>query len=396
MIRRLFVAAFTLVIASCVLFRPQPKRHQELRGVWIATVNNGDWPSRRDLAADEQKRELIAILDRVAALGLNAVFLQVRPMADALYASDLEPWSEFLTGTMGKAPEPLYDPLSFAIEEAHARGIELHAWFNPFRAHHPSATSPFAASHVVRRHPERVHNYGRYVWMDPGDGDVQRDVLAVMTDVVRRYDIDGIHIDDYFYPYPENGIDFPDQATWERYRAGGGRLTRPQWRRDNINRFVRDLYQAVKPIKPAVEVGISPFGIWRPGHPPQIRGLDAYDAIYADARLWLRRGWVDYLAPQLYWPIDKREQSFPVLLRWWTGQDWRGRGIVAGISINRVATGRPNSITADEIRRQLEIVKKERGAVGYILFSAKALMSDRGGVNGVVGTSTGSGSRKMN
>lgn len=330
--------------------------------MWVATVNNIDWPSKRDLTPDQQRQELIAILDRVAELKLNAVFLQVRPMADALYPSQYEPWSEFLTGTIGKAPEPAYDPLAFAVAEAHARGIELHAWFNPFRGN---------VTTTLRSYP-----YGRFVWMDPGDPDVQRRALDVITDVARRYDVDGVHLDDYFYPYPEKDLEFPDDAT---YRMYGGGLSRDDWRRENINRFVRDLYTSVKSVKPNVEVGISPFGIWRPGHPRQIRGLDAYEKIYADSRLWLRRGWVDYLAPQLYWPIDKREQSFPVLLRWWTGQDRMGKGIVAGIGLHRVGRVPP-----EEFARQIKLIRDNDRAVGFILFSMKTLMNNREGVNDVL------------
>lgn len=380
----LLLLLLLLAFAGCASVEPPRHRPRELRGVWVATVSNLDWPSRRDLTPDEQRRELTVMFDRIAALGLNAVFLQVRPAADAIYPSALEPWSEFLTGTMGQGPEPAYDPLAFAIAEAHARGLELHAWFNPFRARHSSQTSPIAESHAIRAHPERVHAYGSMMWLDPGDEDVRRDAIAVVLDVVRRYPVDGVHMDDYFYPYPEKDLPFPDDRTYDRYRAAGGELSRGDWRRDNVNRFVRDLYRAVKATRAEVEVGISPFGIWRPGHPEQIRGFDAYDGIYADARLWLQRGWLDYLAPQLYWPIDRKEQSFPVLLRWWTAQDRRRRGIVAGISINRVASGRPNSVTADEIARQLALVRRERGAAGFILFSARTLMEDRAGVGAVV------------
>ncbi|HMC22742.1 MAG TPA: family 10 glycosylhydrolase, partial [Thermoanaerobaculia bacterium] len=329
-----------LILGGCVS-NPLPHRAQELRGLWVATVNNGDWPSRRDLTTDQQKQELIAIFDCAAALHLNAIFLQVRPMADAFYPSRLEPWSEFL----GAKP-PDYDPLAFAVAEAHARGLELHAWFNPFRGNPATEL--------------RAYNYGRFVWMDPGDPDVQRRALDVITDVVRRYEVDGVHLDDYFYPYPENNADFPDEPTWQTYR---GPLSRDAWRRENINRFVRDLYTSVKAIRPSVEVGISPFGIWRPRHPRQVRGLDAYAKIYADSKLWLQQGWVDYLAPQLYWPIAKREQSFPALLHWWSRQDRLGRGIVAGITINR-------PLNRAEIAQQIQLVRNERQAVGFILFSA--------------------------
>jgi uncharacterized lipoprotein YddW (UPF0748 family) len=368
--KRLWIVVAALLLHSCAHARPLPAR--EIRGVWIATVNNIDWPSRRDLPAAEQQAELVRIFDRARSLGLNAVFLQVRPAADAIYPAKDSPWTEYVK-------EDAYDPLAFAIAEAHARGLQLHAWFNPFRARHATAVSPLAASHIAARRPELVRTYGAQLWLDPGEADAQRELIAAVCDVVRRYDVDGVHMDDYFYPYPENDLDFPDDVTWRRYRAGGGRLSRDDWRRENINRMVRTLYASVKAIRRDVVVGISPFGIWRPGHPEQIRGFDAYAKLYADSRLWLRRGWVDYLAPQLYWPIDKREQSFTALLRWWLGQDWRGRGIVPGMSVSRVANGQANAIPAEEIARQIRAARAA-GARGFILFSARALMENRGGV----------------
>jgi uncharacterized lipoprotein YddW (UPF0748 family) len=374
---------------GCAAHSLNARRTLEIRGVWIATVNNIDWPSRRDLRADEQQTELLAIFDRTAALGLNTVFLQVRPAADAIYPSDQAPWTEYLTGTSGRAPEPEYDPLAFAVTEAHKRGLQLHAWFNPFRARHATATSPLAPSHVASRRPDLVRNYGAQLWLDPGDVAAHQEVLAAVADVVQRYDVDGVHVDDYFYPYPEqvSGAEapFPDEPTWLRYRASGGRLSRDDWRRNNINHFVQTLYTTVKRIRGDVTVGISPFGIWRPGYPKPIRGFDAYDKLYADSRLWLRRGWVDYLAPQLYWPIERREQSFSTLLGWWLRQDRRRRGIVPGLSISRVASGRTNAIPADEITRQIDLTRLYGGR-GFILFSARALMDDRGGVNAAITT----------
>src|SRR5262249_27997963 len=259
------LAVLSLLLTACAT--THPTRAREMRGVWVATVNNLDWPSRRDLGAAEQQRELTAILGRAVDRHLNATFLRVRPMADATYPSPLEPWSEFLG-----AAATSYDPLDFAVREAHARGLELHAWFNPFRGHETAANA---------------YPYGKYVWMDPGDGAVQQRTLDVVADVVRRYGVDGVHLDDYFYPYPEKDVEFPDAATYERYRMEGGRMSLDDWRRDNINRFVRELYRTVKAIRPAVQVGISPFGIWRPHHPEQIEGFDAYAKIYADSKLWL-------------------------------------------------------------------------------------------------------------
>lgn len=365
------------------------RQSAEIRGVWVAVVNNIDWPSKRGLTAAEQRAELTQIFDRAASLGLNAIFLQVRPAADAIYPDGNSPWTEYLNGSAGTAPDDAYDPLEFAVTEAHKRGLQLHAWFNPFRARHSTATSPIAPGHIARRRPDLVRTYGSQLWLDPGEDDAQREVLDAVTDVVKRYRVDGVHMDDYFYPYPEKNADgveipFPDETTWLRYRATGGRLGRDDWRRDNINRFVRALYSRVKGVRRDTVVGISPFGIWRPYHPQQIRGFDAYEKLYADSRLWLRRGWVDYLAPQLYWPIERREQSFSALLRWWLAQDWRRRGIVAGISVSRVANGRPNAMTAAEIKRQIELTRTT-GSRGFILFSARALMDNRGGVADVIG-----------
>ncbi|HUH11946.1 MAG TPA: family 10 glycosylhydrolase, partial [Longimicrobiales bacterium] len=269
-----------------------PEVRRELRGVWIATVSNIDWPSRAGLPPDSARAELRARIQRVAELGMNAIVFQVRPAGDALYASELEPWSEYLTGAQGRAPEPAWDPLAFAVEEAHARGIELHAWFNPYRARHPSARSEVAEGHLARRRPELVKTYGTHLWMDPGEPEVREHTLAVILDVVRRYDVDGVHLDDYFYPYKERDsagaiIDFPDSASYARFRAAGGSLPREEWRRLNVDGLIERLYAQVKREKPWVKVGISPFGIWRPGYPAQIQGFDAYDQIYADARRWL-------------------------------------------------------------------------------------------------------------
>ena len=266
-----------------------PPVPREFRGVWIAAVANMDWPSAPGLAPDSQRTELITQFDRAVELGLNAIVFHVRPAADALYASELEPWSAYLTGEQGRAPEPFYDPLEFAIEAAHERGLELHAWFNPYRAWHPSNPGELAATHISRTNPELVKRYGSYLWMDPGEDAVRQRSIDVVADVVRRYDVDGVHIDDYFYPYRERGpdgriLDFPDSVSYARYRAGGGMMDRSDWRRDNVNRYVAEMYDVVRELKPWVKVGISPISTWRPNVHPQIRGFDAYEQIYADSR----------------------------------------------------------------------------------------------------------------
>lgn len=367
---------------------PQPATapRREFRGVWIATVASIDWPSRAGLPTEQQKAELVALLDRAKALNLNAVIFQVRPAADALYASPLEPWSEYLTGQMGRAPDPPYDPLAFAVDEAHKRGLELHAWFNPFRARHASAKSEASPDHVSRAHPDWVKTYGKQQWLDPGEPAVQDYNLKVILDVVRRYDVDGIHLDDYFYPYPEKDaatgalVPFPDDASWARYQQAGGKLERADWRRENVSALVRRLGPAIHAEKPWVKFGVSPFGIARPGSPPQIRGFDPYESLYADAPRWLAEGWVDYLSPQLYWKIEQPGQSFPVLLNWWAGQNVRGRHLWPGSFASRAAG--PNASWApDEIAFQVRVTRGQAGATGNIQFSMKALMPAAGPEN---------------
>ncbi|MBA3960967.1 MAG: family 10 glycosylhydrolase [Chthoniobacterales bacterium] len=351
---------------------------REFRGVWVASVYNLDWPSRPGLSAAAQKAELIAILDRAAELKLNAILLQVRPASDALYASNKEPWSEFLTGRIGAFPG--YDPLAFAITEAHARGLELHAWVNPFRAA-ISASSALPENHVVKEHPEWIRRFGRQLWVDPGDPAARNYVIGVITDIVQRYNVDGIHIDDYFYPYPlkPGAATFPDDSTWQRFGAGKG-PSRADWRRENINDFVRSMYHAVKATKPNVRVGISPFGIWKPGIPATTKaGLDAYGELFADSRKWLAQGWCDYLAPQLYWGIHPADQSFPVLLDWWRAQS-HGTPVWPGIATERIGTKRP----AREIIDQIALTRQGTNTPGNIQWSMKALMRNQGGIDNLL------------
>lgn len=376
----------SLLCAAFLITQPAepPAVPREMRGVWVATVSNIDWPSRKGLSTKEQQAELIAILNKAVELKLNAVVFQIRPMCDALYESKLEPWSEFLTGKLGQAPKPYYDPLAFAIREAHARGLELHAWFNPYRAKHPSSTTPIPDDHIIKRRPDLAKQYGKHYWLNPTHPDVQKHSLAVILDVVKRYDLDGIHYDDYFYPYKEKDdkgklIPFPDDDTWDAYVKGGGKLARDDWRRDAVNRMVRDIHVETKKLKPWVKVGISPFGIWRPGNPPGIAGLDQYAELYADAKLWLNEGWCDYFTPQLYWPIAQEKQSYPKLLAWWAGENKKDRQLWIGNYTSRV-TGMEKSWPASEIAEQIKVTRNQKGASGNIHFSMKALMKNAGGV----------------
>lgn len=368
---------------------PSPPR--EFRAAWIATVANIDWPSRPGLPVDSQKAELVRMLDRAAALRLNAVLFQVRPAADALYDSPYEPWSYHLTGRQGQAPRPYYDPLAFAVREAHARGLELHAWFNPYRAHHPTDRSPKASSHVSRTQPSWVRTYGAYQWLDPGMPAVRAHTLQVILDVVRRYDIDGVHFDDYFYPYRSyaDGAAFPDDLSWRAARAAGEARSRDDWRRHNVDRLVEAVHREVRALKPHVKFGISPFGIWRPGHPEGTTGFDAYAELYADARRWVRAGWLDYVTPQLYYRIDQDGQPYPVMLRWWTQQNVHGRHVWPGNYTSRIRTATARRWPVDEILGQVYITRALPEATGNVHFSMKALMAAGAGAADTSGTLLG-------
>jgi uncharacterized lipoprotein YddW (UPF0748 family) len=347
---------------------------REFRGLWVATVSNIDWPSRPTLSADQQRAELVSILDRAAAAGMNAIVFHVRPAADAVYRSAYEPWAALLTGTQGT--DPGYDPLAFAVTEAHRRGMELHAWVNPFRAGSVSDTvGRLAPQHVFNQQRELVRVYGAQLWLDPGEPAVQDRTMRAVLDIVARYDVDAIHMDDYFYPYPvldsaRRLLPFPDSATYARYGNG---MSLDEWRRANVDRFVERLYREVHAAKPAVRVGISPFGIWRPGNPPQVTGLDAFTALAADSRKWLQNGWVDYLAPQLYWRIDPPQQSFTALLDWWQSQNTKGRFVWPGLATYRVYSA-TNPYPLSEIANQIAATRA-RGVHGLVLYNATSTLS---------------------
>ena len=356
-----------------------PPVQREFRAAWVATVANIDWPSKPGLSTWDQQQELLAILNRATQLKLNAIVFQIRPGADAFYASTYEPWSQFITGRQGRAPEPAWDPLGFAVTEAHKRGLELHAWFNPYRAAYTRDTA-FARTHVSQTRPQFVYQYDRFLWMDPGVLEVRQRTVRAIVDVVKHYDVDGVHIDDYFYPYPVNDrsgqkVDFPDSATYRRYREGGGRLPKDAWRRRNVDLLIDAMFNAVRDTKPWVKVGISPFGIWRPGNPPQIKGFDAFAEIYADSKTWLHKGWLDYLSPQLYWPIGRPDQSYPVLLKWWVDENTKHRHIWPGIASYRIADTTPaRHIPASEIVDEIRVTRDTPGATGHIHFNMTALM----------------------
>lgn len=352
---------------------PQPER--EFRAVWIATVANIDWPSEPGLPSEQQQDELIRIFDRAAALNFNAVVFQVRPAADALYESAYEPWASYISGSMGDPPMPYYDPLEFAIREAHRRGLEFHAWFNPFRAGHPADHSEISAGHISHTNPELVKQYGDFLWLDPGNPEAREHSRNVILDVVERYDIDGVHFDDYFYPYRSyaGGADFPDDESWRKALDEGTDLPRSDWRRRNVDLFIEQLSTDIKEIKPHVKFGISPFGVWQPGYPRRTTGFDAHNELFADSRLWLREGWVDYFTPQIYYRTDQIAQPYPVMLQWWVEQNEKNRHIWPGLYTSRIVTTNP-SWPVNEIINQLYISRGFPGVTGAVHFSMQALM----------------------
>jgi len=359
-----------------------PTLPREFRGLWIATVGNIDWPSRTGLTVAAQQAELTAILDLARTTGLNAIVLQVRASGDALFPSVLEPWTKSFSGTQGVSPG--WDPLAFAVTEAHERGLELHAWFNPFRAANLSDSAKLDAQHLAKRRPDLTRVYCSQLWFDPGEPAVQDQAITVIDDVVRRYDVDAVHLDDFFYPYPETrcpNLDFPDTALFARYRAGGGAMAKDDWRRDNVNRFVERLAREVHGVRATTRVGISPFGIWRPGNPVGVVGLDSYATLFADSRTWLQRGWVDYLAPQLYWSIASTGQSFPALVDWWSQQNAMRRHFWPGLAAYRVSDGSSSAYTSSEIVSQVTLARTRSasagGPTGTVLYNTSVLKQNR-------------------
>jgi uncharacterized lipoprotein YddW (UPF0748 family) len=382
----LFLCSTTLLYAAT---QTPPPIQREFRGVWVATVANIDWPPKKGLSTAEQKASMIKILDDAAAMHFNAIILQVRSQCDAIYKSSIEPWSPSLTGKMGQAPSPSYDPLEFAIKEAHKRGLELHAWCNPFRAGIKQYCSNAPASHVTRKHTEFVLDYGKMYWLNPTDSRAQDYSYSVVMDIVRRYDVDGIHFDDYFFPYKEQDenkkdMPFPDESSYQGYVAKGGKLSKADWRRANVDAFVKRVHDGVKAQKPWVKFGIAPFGIWKNGTPVKVKATDSYDTLFADARKWMASGWLDYSSPQLYWKVDFPERSYGTLLHWWAQQNPLNRHVWPGLYDS--AVNEPDKelggvkITTNDIVRQVSMARQESGVSGTIHYSMVALQNNRGGL----------------
>jgi uncharacterized lipoprotein YddW (UPF0748 family) len=344
----------------------------EFRGVWIATVDNIDWPRQATTDVESQKQEFIRQLDMHKANGLNAVIVQVRPAADAFYPSPFEPWSQWLTGIQGRPPSPYYDPLEFMITESHKRGFEFHAWCNPYRADFNIGSSSIAPSHITKVHPEWFLDYGNKKYFDPANKDVQRFVVNVIRDMVSRYNIDAVHMDDYFYPYRIAGKEFPDAAS---YSNSGSSLSKDDWRRSNVDSIIKKLNTVIKEEKPLCKFGISPFSVWR-NKDKDPRGSDSksdqtnYDDLYADILLWLEKGWIDYVAPQLYLEIGHPKIPYEKLLDWWSKNTF-GKNCYIGLGIYRAGS---NDAWKDktQLPRQIEALRKTPNIQGMIFFSSKS------------------------
>ena len=376
-----------LLLLSFYLLLPTPGRaadvppKRELRGVWIATVENIDWPSSRGLTPEHQRREYRRMLDEHQQNGINAVFVQVRPASDAFYQSSLEPWSKWLTGTQGKAPAPFYDPLPFLIEEAHNRGMEFHAWFNPYRATMDTVTRRLAANHPYRKHPEWFIRFAGKLLYNPGLPEVRAYINQVILDVVRRYDIDGVHFDDYFYPYPEANQVIHDEDAFARFNPDN--LPVAAWRRQNVNLLIRDLHDSIQHTKRWVKFGISPFGVWRnqtsDPNGSATKAFQGYDGLYADALEWTRQGWVDYLLPQLYWSTGFRVAQYPVLVEWWA-RNANGRHMYIGHGAYRMLEStRADTVWRNprELPRQVRFNRTFPAEVnGSVFFSSRSLMAN--------------------
>lgn len=354
----------------------------EFRAAWIATVDNIDWPSKKGISVDSQKAEFINILDLHKQNGLNAIVMQIRPATDAFYPSPYEPWSEWLTGVQGKPPSPYYDPLQFMIDETHKRKMEFHAWCNPYRADFRIGKASISPSHITRLHPQWFLDYGDKKYFDPGNKEAQQFVVDVIRDITERYEVDAIHFDDYFYPYRIAGKEFPDSLSYSLYGKG---MRKDDWRRSNVDSVIFKLFTAIRKTKPSVQFGISPFGVWRNASKDPLgsntkAGQTNYDDLYADILLWLQKGWIDYVAPQLYWEIGHKAAPYEVLIDWWSKHTY-GKHCYIGLGIYR-ANGRDEAWKDSTLLpRQIEMLRNTPNIQGMIFFSTKSFFKNPNGWN---------------
>ncbi len=372
--QRFILLLVTFVFVIQTLSAQAPKR--EFRGVWVATVANIDWPSKPGLSTSEQQKEIIEIVDLHKKNGINAIILQIRPTADALYSSELEPWSAFLTGEQGKAPEPFYDPLEYWISEAHKRGMELHAWLNPYRIN-LDTTDILSQTHIIHQHPEWLFTYGGRSYFSPANPGVWNFVRDVVVDVVRRYDVDAIHFDDYFYPYKIENQELPDSLDFIRFGGDYYPDRLEEWRRHNVDTIISLLGSAIKAEKAWVKFGISPFGVWRNRSDDErgsetTAGTSNYDGLYADVLHWQKEGWIDYLMPQLYWREDHPAVGFSTLAYWWNDFSF-GRHMYVGLAPYRLdrKSQHPQWRKEKHLLRQIDLIRDLEGLFGFACFSSK-------------------------
>lgn len=378
--KRIFLISLFITIFSLYSFSQEEINiKREFRGVWIATVSNIDWPSKPGLPAEKQKQEFIDLLNFHHNLGINAVIVQIRPASDALYNSNYEPWSYWLTGKQGRKPKPYYDPLAFMIKEAHQRNMEFHAWINPFRATIQGNTKT-RKNHINRKHPEWILEYAGQEVINPGIPEARAYIIKIINDIVQRYDIDAIHFDDYFYPYPENGKEFPDEKDFIKNKTGFDNID--DWRRNNIDILIKSIHDGIISIKPEVKFGISPFGIWRNKRSDSLGsstyGLPSYDAIYADSRKWLQKGWIDYIVPQIYWSMENKYASYDTLVNWWNKNSFN-RHLYIGHSAYKINDEKDKAWQdLKQIPNQVKLNRSLKNVDGSVFFSSKVLVNNKG------------------
>lgn len=366
---------FIALVFFCLLFQFTPfAQKREFRGAWIATVGNIDWPSKQGLSAQQQQQEFIQHLNYLKSAGFNAVIVQVRPAADVFYESELEPWSRYLSGKQGQPPFPKYDPLDFMIEETHKRNMEFHAWFNPFRALVSNTFNPNPPEHPTKKHPDWIIPYDGKSYFDPGNAQARQHILKVIMEAVQNYDLDAVHIDDYFYPYPVVGKTFNDEASYKLTHNG---MSKADWRRSNVNTFIWQLHHDIKSIKPWIKFGVSPFGVWRnsnkdPRGSNTIGATACYDDLYSDILHWVDKKWVDYVAPQLYWEHGHKVAPYDILLPWWK-QNTENTQYFVGLGVYRMVDAKPGSkyYGPQEILKQIAAGRKAN-AHGFIMYSMKS------------------------
>ena len=374
--KRLIIASFLLALVFLAGKAENPKR--EFRGAWLHTVSQMHY-SHRD--ADGNKAYLRGQLDKLQRAGCNAILWQVRPSADAFYPSKLEPWSRFLSGKAGVAPNPVWDPLQFMIDECHARGMELHAWLNPYRVT-TSKSEVLPDNHIYYKHPERFLRYDDKMYFDPGLPENRQFIEKVITDIITRYDLDGIHFDDYFYPYPKSGVEFPDSASYAKYGNG---MNRGDWRRHNVDLLIEEIHKIISKKKPWVVFGISPFGIWRnkksDPRGSDTNGLQNYDALYADVLLWTEKGWVDYMLPQLYWELDHKAASTLILADWWSRYT-NGRRMYYGQDVGRTMKARDIAPSTDknQLAHKIRLTRANPNVHGNCWWPGYSVTENVGGI----------------